>query len=445
MQPTIGLRNSSDNKTWEPVLTLRMYAMKKIFIVLLFCVLGGYVSAQVTVRGMAIRSNLTDTLKGVLVNIYPDTTNPPPFTPKFTFTDSLGRYIMSLPTMPLNTKFYVSTLNCDSVTQKVNTITYTGNNNIVSDLIVCVTPTVSFNGYVYLGTSAKRPVMNEGIVYVLKKCPGNIVTYVDTVLTDTNGYFKIDSFPTLTSGCEVIMKAVLKTGSGDYKKFFPAYHNGNANYSLRWSDAVSIPLSVAKGGVNILMPAAVNPTGGPSAISGYAIDAASGNRIDGKVLFLTDMNDVPVDFVYTDGSGTFSISNLPFGTYKLFGDVLGKANPELVIKVDADHVNQGSVVFRDYADRFEGSIGTSVTGSGDAQMPLTLYPNPAHDIVFVQGAEYIKGDKSVELYDLAGRVVYSTVVADGNDVSIPLSGIAKGIYHLRLTCAGTKVNFRLVK
>ncbi len=418
--------------------------MKKLYILLLLLCISGMAFGQFTVSGLVQRTN-GDSVQGAVVHVYPDTSSgPPTFTPVKDTTNSLGFYSVTLPAIPNGSKFIVATLDCDNFTYVTNQHTATGN-NIFSTLIICVTPNTQFSGYVYLGDATKRPPQQQAQVYLISKCPGNVLSYIDSVETDTNGYYSVGSFPALATGCELIMKAALKPIATDYAKYLPAYHETNASYSLRWSGGKEISLQASKNGVNILLPEALNPFGGPSVIAGYAMDSTTQNRLPGKVMFITDMNDVTIGYVFTNSNGEFSFTNLPFGTYKIFGDVWGKDNPDLVVTVDADHVIVYNIIFRESATEFRGSVAVSVDGAQALQHILSVYPVPAHDMVYVQGAQKIPGDKSVVISGMTGNIVYTAAYAQGKNVEVPIHALPAGVYILKISSQKQSATFRLVK
>lgn len=419
--------------------------MKKLLPLIILLFLSQLSYAQRNVNGLVLKTN-GDSVNGVVVHIYPDTTSGPlTFQPMKDTTQS-GSFSFVLPAnVPLGSVFKVSTLDCDSTSYKTNTHIYAGN-NINSNLIVCVAPPRNFSGYVFLGDSTKRPQPQQAMVYLISKCNGNVLTYIDSVLTDTNGYYKVDSFPTLTTGCEVIMKARLLPVAQEYKKYLPAYHeSNNSTYALRWFGGREIPLQVAKGGINLLLPEAINPTGGPSSIGGYAVDSATVTVLSDYIMFITDMNDVPVDYTYTHQTGTFLFGNLPFGTYKVFGDVWGKDNLDLTVQVSANHVNEFNIIFTEYKHRYEGRIATSVTGNNHAINKLAIYPNPAQDYVIIKGAEAIKGSKQVNINSIDGRTIQTTEFADGDNVKINISNLVPGTYILNIMTEDGNAVFRMMK
>lgn len=419
--------------------------MNRLYILILLLCMAAGASAQRVVSGYVLRTN-GDTVKNAIIYCYPDTLND---TIKFaTIKDSTNfkdSFRFNLPlSVPVGGKFIISTLDCDGTTYVTNSLSYAGV-NINSNLIICVVPNTKFSGYVHLGSASKRPPPQEAWVYLISKCPGNVLSFIDSVETDTNGYFQVDSFPALGTGCELIMKAALKSTSSDYKKFLPAYHESSTTYSLRWSGGKEISQPDSKNGVIILLPEAMNPHGGPSVLAGHARDEVTQTRLPDKVIFITDMNDVTVDHTFTDANGDFSFTNLPFGTYKLFGDVWGKDNPDLVVTVDADHVSYYNIVFRENSTEFRGMIAVSVAGNSALANNILVYPNPAQDFIYIQHAIGRAGDKTITLMNTTGSILFNQQYSKATTIAVPVQALPRGVYILNIATGDGQATYRIVK
>jgi hypothetical protein len=70
---------------------------------------------------------------------------------------------------------------------------------------------------------------------------------------------------------------------------------------------------------------------------------------------------------------------------------------------------------------------------------LQVYPNPANDFITIRNPEEIQ---SIEIYDLAGRAVYS---ADTRALEsrVDVSGLIQGIYILRVTANNAPINTKI--
>ena len=239
------------------------------------------------------------------------------------------------------------------------------------------------------------------------------------------------------------MQAKLLSASTEYNNYAPAYRQ--SDYSLRWSGADVIP-QLAGAGVIIKLPELKNPTGGPSIISGVAYDSATNTVLPDKIMFITDMQDVPVSYAYTAADGSFTFGNLPFGTYKLFGDVRGKDNLDLVITVDADHIWAKDVIFLETSTEYKGwRRTTTVSEAANTLSGMYIYPNPVQDILSVKNAEHMAGDKHVTLLNTSGAVVFTKQFEGGAAINIPVGSLPHGLYMLHLQTDIGKIVMKLIK
>ncbi len=63
------------------------------------------------------------------------------------------------------------------------------------------------------------------------------------------------------------------------------------------------------------------------------------------------------------------------------------------------------------------------------QPAITVYPNPAHDILYVY---YPEGLQTLTITNLLGQVVYTTTTVTGLQASIPVSNLPAGIYFVKV-------------
>lgn len=80
------------------------------------------------------------------------------------------------------------------------------------------------------------------------------------------------------------------------------------------------------------------------------------------------------------------------------------------------------------------------TGIDDAQLEgVTIYPNPVDDRLYIKGVD--AGE--IAVYDMGGCKVISAILASTQAVDV--SGLAKGVYTVRITTSNGKVEKKLVK
>lgn len=87
----------------------------------------------------------------------------------------------------------------------------------------------------------------------------------------------------------------------------------------------------------------------------------------------------------------------------------------------------------------------NVDGVGDA---LTVYPNPVDDELNIKGVVDNNEDVSIEIFDLTGKLVYSsTVTVSDNTLEalVNMSGFISGSYMLKVTQNGVSKTVKIVK
>ncbi|MBN2729298.1 MAG: T9SS type A sorting domain-containing protein, partial [Bacteroidales bacterium] len=82
-------------------------------------------------------------------------------------------------------------------------------------------------------------------------------------------------------------------------------------------------------------------------------------------------------------------------------------------------------------------VCTEVAAIGD--MPLSVYPNPAHNNVFIEG---INDEYRIYILSADGRLVSDIIAND--DISLNISMLSAGVYFLNVEGNNTKSVFRLV-
>jgi hypothetical protein len=90
---------------------------------------------------------------------------------------------------------------------------------------------------------------------------------------------------------------------------------------------------------------------------------------------------------------------------------------------------------------------TSISGPLVNKEPLKVYPNPASTMVAVQFYAAAASQYELNIADMAGKTVYHAAAqanAGANSVTANLSGLAKGLYVIRIVAGSVSYNQKLV-
>ena len=144
----------------------------------------------------------------------------------------------------------------------------------------------------------------------------------------------------------------------------------------------------------------------------------------------------------TNADGIYQFNEVAVGKYDIVLDIPGIEQDsvyEVSVEEDEDtYENYNYVVQEDTIFINEESNPTNIVHND--QIAVTIYPNPATSNVFVKvGSAAIR---SVELYDVAGRKVYSEEVQKDSLLRINVSNLSKGLYMLKITGISQKETTR---
>jgi hypothetical protein len=346
--------------------------------------------------------------------------------------------------VPNGTHILTNTANCNG-SYLYNYDTYNGS-NVTSNFVICVTtppPSYNLQGTITGGGAT----VDSGIVYVIgsffDSANNSTVLYlVDSISTDIFGHYQKHVAPGT-----YLIKAAATPYTPNYANLLPTYYVNALNWA--YGNNVTVP-STGSVTANITLISGSNP-GGPGFIGGLVSQGANkttgvGDPLASRILLLTDNSNNAIGYTYSDASGHFSFSNLPYGTYKLFGDALGLQNPVLTVTLSAAKASYSNIVFEENSTSFKGSFKWAAgIGNVSNLEAVNAYPNPARDVIHVSGLDNISGDKNITLSNLTGAVVFRGTFAQGKAVAVPVSTLPAGMYLLHVATSEGTVSIKISK
>jgi hypothetical protein len=73
---------------------------------------------------------------------------------------------------------------------------------------------------------------------------------------------------------------------------------------------------------------------------------------------------------------------------------------------------------------------------------IAIYPNPAQDNLTING---LSGSENILLTDISGRTLYTYTVNGEAEIQIPVSGLARGMYFVRVSTTTKVKTMKIVK
>ncbi|MCD4680576.1 MAG: PKD domain-containing protein, partial [Bacteroidales bacterium] len=262
----------------------------------------------------------------------------------------------------------------------------------------------------------------------------NTLTAVDTVFTQNNpqmpGYYE---FLNVQPGTYLV-KAALTPNSVSYADFMPTYYIN----TLWWDYGSDVIVNNQWVIADINLIAGSNP-GGPGFIGGNVTQGANkllgpGDAIPDVEILLLSMNDDPHLYTYSDVNGDYEFSNLAYGTYKIWAEVLDKTTIPVIVTIDA---NNPSITDIDLVVTSTG-VTTSIDDNISAFIEniSDIYPNPVNDEMNVEVSLKQSSELQFEVFNQIGQIVYSKTVSESagqHVVKINTSDFDGGVYSLRIT------------
>jgi hypothetical protein len=182
--------------------------------------------------------------------------------------------------------------------------------------------------------------------------------------------------------------------------------------------------------IPIAMQRTSNATGQAS-ISGHIASgipktSALNDPVPNIGIVLTDAQGKTMRYKTTDAQGNFTMDSLPYGTYTVTPDRINFRATPYTVTLSPQQPSFTTATWTMGARTF----ATTVASVSAASLGLTAYPVPATDALTVRMAT--PEHATLTLLDITGRSV-RTQAATGLQSTLPVAGLAPGIYTLQVT------------
>lgn len=283
-------------------------------------------------------------------------------------------------------------------------------------------PTYDLYGELTTGSSTLDQQIDATVYLIEFQEDGGYLGLADSVLVDSL-YFQ---FMDLDSEKTYYLKSKMNDNSALYSAFLPTYFD----QSLSWMGATEVQSTDP--GIVLEMVAGANP-GGPGFIEGYIIEGAGKTEggLSNVEVVLTDMNDMPVAYTYSDENGYFLFDEVAYGSYWVFTEILNQEPDPVMVTIEGEGESDNYVEFTvDEMDGVSGSVGTSVD---DLEMRNTLavHPNPFRESLSVE-VPFTDKEIEVSIMNSIGQTVYRGTEYS-NFLQLELKDIPTGIYYLQVS------------
>jgi hypothetical protein len=342
-------------------------------------------------------------------------------------TDANGNYCDSV---YFNTgthdQFTVYTLDCNSlqVSQTVNM-----NISSTANLQICRTVQTGCQICGILSTQNNVVSTDSSWVYLIQYDSN---TQMLTAVDSTMSYMSSPNSPTfcfynVVAG-NYLVKAAMTPWNPNYANYLPTYH-GN---SLLWSSAQTVTVCPSVNNADITFIAGSNP-GGPGFIGGLVTQGANKTQntaLAGATVILKDNSGNNVAWTLTDANGAYSFSNLAYGTYHIWVDVLNLYGTVKIVTISAGTPSSTG-------NEIEMNLNpVSVESFNWDSESLTLYPNPASALTTISLSAFQSSEVSIEILSVSGVVLQSefwTIDSGINTQVLDCSALPSGMYFVKFS------------
>ena len=298
----------------------------------------------------------------------------------------------------------------------------------------CQTITVGVNncyGYISGGVYAgsNNNPLDAGVVYLITydEVTGQL-TAVDSMVIDSSNYY---FFGPVACG-EYLIKAAAYPSSQFYNGFIPTYY-GNSPF---WGFAESVNIAEVNTQVlaDVTLIASNNP-GGPGFIGGDVAQGANkmdeGDPLANMQVMLFNLSGAALACTYTDANGQFGFSDLPYGTYQVYVEVLGVQTIPAIVTIGPDQPSVTDV----HILASESLISTGIEEFDFEGAISEVYPNPVAQNATVNFNLSSAAIVNVSIMDLTGRKISTrseSVSSGENKMNVNTENLIAGYYFLNI-------------
>ncbi|MDZ4758931.1 MAG: PKD domain-containing protein [Bacteroidota bacterium] len=297
------------------------------------------------------------------------------------------------------------------------------------------------SGLVSLGKGTTLASGDYGRVWAIKyDSAAGTLTAVDSTNTDSTHHYLF----ILPVG-DYIVKAALNFGSTNYKHYLPTYHENK----LHWDSARVVHLNAHKTTVNIYMVSGKNH-GGPGFIGGYVSQGANKTEAVGdpvadvEIILYNDLME-PLDYTYSKADGNYAFNNLPYGTYYIHPEVVGKETYQLQVTLDASKEARKDVNITVNSLYVIVETGIDIITTTE-NIIGNVYPNPAYNVLNILMNAELNITGKISIVDIQGKTLLEQNINNKNNIVLDIAQFPQGIYNIMVqTKNGEIFSRRFVK
>lgn len=253
-----------------------------------------------------------------------------------------------------------------------------------------------------------------------------LVNYATTQI-DEYGYYQFDEVP--MENCMYFVQAELANASAYYGDYVPTYHYS----ALNWENADPVFPFPSGFHYDVYMIADSNTTNSANGnIEGVVNSGESRGLMSNVEILLLNENGSPITYIRTDEYGNFNFSDLGYGTYIVYTEIVGIETSPVSITLTEDNpeVTINIVVANGEALLGVDNQSAVIENLGD------ISPNPVSQNACLNISLKEATTLRVEILNQIGQIVSvenKTMNAGETLIELQTSGLQEGLYILNIT------------
>lgn len=262
----------------------------------------------------------------------------------------------------------------------------------------------------------------DGVIQIFDAAQDSTVVQPMYTLPVIAGAYNVDSVPNGNYHIRFLPDTLANPGA------LPSYFTNGTT----WQEATMIGLPCYFNGTDISSEQ-VTISGNGGIFGTVFIDTsfqkAGLEPFSSAVVLLQDANSQQIiAYEQTNGSGNYSFTNIPLGTYRVLIDVpYLPQNDTLEIQLTSSNPEHGGVIYNVEPDGINGYIST--LSLEELEGFVSVYPNPSSTNFSVKLEKEMF--TMLELIDITGKIIYSNSTETGQFV-VSTNDLENGVYILRL-------------
>ncbi|MFW5659717.1 MAG: PKD domain-containing protein, partial [Bacteroidota bacterium] len=302
----------------------------------------------------------------------------------------------------------------------------------------------------YMDNGLTVPAQHAEVYLIQHDQVAQSLTAIDTLTlspADSGQY----SFTGLNADLYFVKAALLPSDSG-YASTLPTYYG----QTTQWQTSAGIPVGyywfpffgIMNDQININLLSGTNP-GGPGFVGGLLSNGANKTTFDDVPMenVSVQLYDVQtqelVSHTYSDAQGAFALDDLPYGTYRLHAEVLGRNTLDELVTIGPENPS---------VDDIDMSLAPQDVTTSRQQLhasaaSIIAYPNPTTGELTLSIDGQAPEVLQIELIDLTGRSLLRTdrqVQSGQQQLRLDLEALPSGLYQLYVSGSKTRYTQKIV-